>query len=95
MSQSATAQNVKSVESQDSEFVRGMGLTSATMLVMGSMIGSGIYIVSAEISREVQSPALLIGAWVITGIMTIIGGLAYGELSAMMPKAGGQYIFLR
>ncbi|MDT8070801.1 MAG: amino acid permease [Terriglobia bacterium] len=72
-----------------------MGLTSATMLVMGSMIGSGIYIVSAEIAREVQSPALLIGAWVITGIMTIIGGLAYGELSAMMPKAGGQYIFLR
>ncbi|HEU5403102.1 MAG TPA: amino acid permease [Terriglobales bacterium] len=72
-----------------------MGLTSATMLVMGSMIGSGIFIVSAEIAREVQSPALLIGAWVITGIMTIIGGLAYGELSAMMPRAGGQYVFLR
>ena len=95
MSQSATIQNVKGVEPQDSGFVRGMGLTSATMLVMGSMIGSGIYIVSAEIAREVQSPALLIGAWVITGIMTIIGGLTYGELSAMMPKAGGQYVFLR
>jgi APA family basic amino acid/polyamine antiporter len=95
VSQSATIQNVKGVEQQDSEFVKGMGLTSATMLVMGSMIGSGIYIVSAEIAREVQSPALLIGAWVITGIMTIIGGLTYGELSAMMPKAGGQYIFLR
>ena len=95
MSQSATVQNVKGVTQQDSEFVKGMGLTSATMLVMGSMIGSGIFIVSAEIAREVQSPALLIGAWIITGIMTIIGGLAYGELSAMMPKAGGQYVFLR
>ncbi len=95
MSQSATVPNVKSSASQDSEFVKGMGLTSATMLVMGSMIGSGIYIVSADIARLVQSPALLIGAWVVTGIMTIIGGLAYGELSAMMPKAGGQYVFLR
>jgi APA family basic amino acid/polyamine antiporter len=65
------------------------------MLVMGSMVGSGIYIVSADIARLTQSPGLLIMAWVVTGIMTIIGGLAYGELSAMMPKAGGQYVFLR
>jgi APA family basic amino acid/polyamine antiporter len=72
-----------------------MGLTSATMLVMGSMVGSGIYIVSADIARLTQSPGLLIMAWVVTGVMTIIGGLAYGELSAMMPKAGGQYVFLR
>ena len=95
MSQSATVPNVKSSSAQDTEFVKGMGLTSATMLVMGSMIGSGIYIVSADIARLVQSPGLLIMAWVVTGIMTIIGGLAYGELSAMMPKAGGQYVFLR
>ena len=80
---------------QDSELVKGLGLTSATMLVMGSMIGSGIFIVSAEISREVQSPALLIGAWVITGFMTIVGALSYGELAAMMPRAGGQYVYLR
>ena len=55
------------------------------MLVMGSMIGSGIFIVSAEISREVQSPALLIGAWLVTGFLTIVGALSYGELAAMMP----------
>ena len=80
---------------QDSELVKGLGLTSATMLVMGSMIGSGIFIVSAEISREVQSPALLIGAWLVTGFLTIVGALTYGELAAMMPRAGGQYVYLR
>jgi len=65
------------------------------MLVMGSMIGSGIFIVSAEIGREVGSPALLIGAWVVTGLMTIVAALSYGELAAMMPRAGGQYVYLR
>src|SRR5947199_162831 len=71
------------------ELVKGLGLTSATTLVMGSMIGSGIFIVSAEIAREVNSPALLIGAWLVTGFMTIVGALSYGELAAMMPRAGG------
>jgi len=80
---------------QDKELVKGLGLTSATMLVMGSMIGSGIFIVSAEIARETQSPALLIGAWLITGFLTIVGALCYGELAAMMPRAGGQYVYLR
>jgi len=80
---------------QDKELVKGLGLISATMLVMGSMIGSGIFIVSAEISREVASPALLIGAWVVTGFLTIVGALTYGELAAMMPRAGGQYVYLR
>src|SRR5580698_1144411 len=65
------------------------------MLVMGSMIGSGIFIVSAEISREVNSPALLIAAWLVTGFLTIVGALSYGELAAMMPRAGGQYVYLR
>ena len=65
------------------------------MLVIGSMIGSGIFIVSAEIGREVGSPALLIGAWVVTGIMTVVAALSYGELAAMMPRAGGQYVYLR
>ena len=77
------------------ELVKGLGLTSATTLVMGSMIGSGIFIVSAEIAREVNSPALLIGAWLVTGFMTIVGALSYGELAAMMPRAGGQYVYLR
>jgi len=80
---------------QDKELIKGLGLTSATMLVMGSMIGSGIFIVSAEIAREVNSPALLIGAWLVTGFMTIVGALSYGELAAMMPRAGGQYVYLR
>src|SRR5215472_15139694 len=77
------------------ELVKGLGLTSATTLVMGSMIGSGIFIVSAEIAREVGSPGLLIMAWAVTGFMTIVGALSYGELAAMMPKAGGQYVYLR
>jgi len=80
---------------QDQELVKGLGLTSATMLVMGSMIGSGIFIVSAEIGREVDSPALLIGAWAVAGFMTIVAALSYGELAAMMPRAGGQYVYLR
>jgi len=80
---------------QDKELVKALGLTSATMLVMGSMIGSGIFIVSAEIAREVNSPALLLGAWLVTGFMTIVGALSYGELAAMMPRAGGQYVYLR
>jgi APA family basic amino acid/polyamine antiporter len=81
--------------SEDREFVKGLGLTSSTMLVMGSMIGSGIFLVSAEIAREVDSPALLIGAWVVTGFLTIVAALSYGELAAMMPHAGGQYVYLR
>ncbi len=76
-------------------FVRGMGLFSATAIVMGSMIGSGIFIVSADMSRTVGSPALLIAAWLVTAAMTITGALSYGELAAMMPKAGGQYVYLR
>ncbi len=75
--------------------VKGLGLTSATMLVIGSMIGSGIFIVSAEIAREAESPALLIGAWAVAGFMTIVAALSYGELAAMMPRAGGQYVYLR
>jgi APA family basic amino acid/polyamine antiporter len=65
------------------------------MLVMGSMIGSAIFIVPAEISREVDSPALLIGAYLVTGFLTIVAALCYGELAAMMPRAGGQYVYLR
>jgi APA family basic amino acid/polyamine antiporter len=80
---------------QDQELVKGLGLTSATTLVMGSMIGSGIFIVSADIARLGDSPALLIAAWLVTGFMTITGALAYGELAAMMPNAGGQYVYLR
>ena len=91
----AVATEWETVTHQNTEFVKGLGLTSATALVMGSMIGSGIFIVSAEIAREVDSPALLIAAWLVTGFMTIVGALAYGELAAIMPRAGGQYVYLR
>ena len=91
----ATASDWEIHSHQDQELIKGLGLTSATMLVMGSMIGSGIFIVSAEIAREVNSPALLIGAWLVTGFMTIVGALCYGELAAMLPRAGGQYVYLR
>ncbi len=75
--------------------VKGLGLFSSTAIVIGSMIGSGIFLVSADIARLTGSPALLIGAWVVTAVMTIIGALSYGELAAMMPRAGGQYVYLR
>jgi basic amino acid/polyamine antiporter, APA family len=81
--------------SQDQEFVKGLGLMSSTTPVMGSMIGSGIFIVSADIARQTASPALLIIAWLVTGFMTITAALSYGELAAMMPRAGGQYVYLR
>jgi APA family basic amino acid/polyamine antiporter len=77
------------------EFVRAMTLTDATMLVAGSMIGSGIFIVSASIARAVQSPLWLLIIWGLTGLITLLGALAYGELAAMYPRAGGQYVFLR
>ncbi len=72
-----------------------LGWFSATAIVVGSMIGSGIFLVPAEISRDVGAPALLIAAWVVTAVMTMIGALSYGELAAMMPDAGGQYVYLR
>jgi len=77
------------------EFVKALTLTDATMLVAGSMIGSGIFIVAADISRTVNSPFWLLMAWIVSGVVTILGALAYGELAAMYPRAGGQYVFLR
>ncbi len=76
-------------------FVKGLGLVSATTLVMGSMIGSGIFIVSADVARQVKSPGLLILCWLIGAALTIIAALSYGELAAAMPHAGGQYVYLR
>ncbi len=77
------------------QLVRGLGLLDATMLVAGSMIGSGIFIVSADIAREVGCTGWLLVLWVLTGGMTLAAALSYGELAAMMPKAGGQYVYLR
>ena len=76
-------------------FIRGLGLLDSTMIVAGSMIGSGIFIVSADIARQVGAPGWLLVVWIITGLLTLMAALSYGELAAMMPKAGGQYVYLR
>ena len=78
-----------------SGLVKGLGLIDSTTLVMGSMIGSGVFIVAADISRQVQSPGLMMMTWVVTALITLIAALSYGELAAAMPHAGGQYVYLR
>jgi len=80
---------------KEQSFIRGLGLLDSTMIVAGSMIGSGIFIVSADIARQVGSPGWLMVVWLVTGFLTVTGALSYGELAAMMPKAGGQYVYLR
>jgi APA family basic amino acid/polyamine antiporter len=84
-----------SSESTNGKFIRGLGLLDSTMLVAGSMIGSGIFIVSSIIARQVGSPGWLLVVWMVTGLLTLMAALSYGELAAMMPKAGGQYVYLR
>src|SRR5712691_10903527 len=79
----------------EERFIRGLGLLDSTMLVAGSMIGSGIFIVSSIIARQVGSPGWLLVVWLVTGVLTLMAALSYGELAAMMPKAGGQYVYLR
>lgn len=81
--------------SKEQGFIRSLSLTDATMLVAGSMIGSGIFIVSADISRNLGSSGWMLLAWIIAGILTLIAALSYGELAGMFPKAGGQYVYLR
>jgi APA family basic amino acid/polyamine antiporter len=82
-------------ENKPGEFKRELGLLDGTMLVVGSMIGSGIFIVSADIARQVGSAGWLILIWLISGLITMIAAVSYGELSAMFPNAGGQYVYLK
>jgi APA family basic amino acid/polyamine antiporter len=82
-------------DTQDGSFKRELGLLDGTMLVVGSMIGSGIFIVSADIARQLGSAGWLIAIWVVTALITMIAAVSYGELSAMFPKAGGQYVYLK
>ena len=82
-------------QAEEHSFVRALGLFDGTMLVVGSMIGSGIFIVSSDIARQVGSAGWLIGIWVLTAVVTMIAAVSYGELSAMFPKAGGQYVYLK
>src|SRR5215218_1280018 len=95
MSTVAAETTAPKAQADQSGFVKALTLTDATMLVAGSMIGSGIFIVSADIARTLPSPFWLLMTWVVTGVMTLLGALAYGELAAMYPRAGGQYVFLR
>jgi len=87
--------SVQTRSNQSEHLVRGLTLVDATMIVVGSMIGSGIFLVSAESSKLVGSPGWLLVAWAIAGVLTITGALSCAELAAMMPRAGGQYVFLR
>lgn len=80
---------------QETGFIRELGLFDSAMLVMGAMIGSGIFIVPADMSRIIGSPGWLLVAWLFTGVLTVAAALSYGELAAMMPKAGGMYVYLR
>jgi APA family basic amino acid/polyamine antiporter len=89
------AQPAAAVEDKSTGLIRGLGLLDSTMIVAGSMIGSGIFIVSADIARHTGSAGGLILTWVITGLLTVTAALSYGELAAMMPTAGGQYVYLR
>ena len=82
-------------ENNQEEFKKELGLLDGTMLVVGSMIGSGIFIVSADIVRQVGSAGWLTIIWVLTGLITVVAAVSYGELSAMFPKAGGQYVYLK
>ena len=84
-----------STDTGQTKLVRGLGRLDATMIVVGSMIGSGIFITSAESSRLVGSPGWLLAAWALAGVLTITGALCCAELAAMWPRAGGQYVFLR
>jgi APA family basic amino acid/polyamine antiporter len=86
---------MKQINPGGGEFHRRLSLFDATMLVAGTMIGSGIFIVSSDIARDVGSSGWLLVVWILTGVMTLIGALSYAELAAMMPQAGGQYVFLR
>ncbi|SPE43593.1 Amino acid permease-associated region [Candidatus Sulfopaludibacter sp. SbA3] len=82
-------------EKTEQGFVRGLNLFDATMIVVGVMIGSGIFIVSADMSRLIGSPGWMLMAWVLTGVLTITAALSYGELASMLPHAGGMYVYLR
>ena len=76
-------------------FRRSLGLFDSTMIVAGSMIGSGVFIVSADVARTVGSPGMMLVVWLVTGLMTLIAALTYGELAGLFPHAGGQYVYLR
>ena len=95
MNKTETPRHAGPATALDTEFTRGLGLYDSTMVVVGSMIGSGIFLVSADMARTIGSPGWLLVGWAVAGALTIVGALSYGELAAMMPRAGGQYVYIR
>ncbi|POY35174.1 amino acid transporter [Solitalea longa] len=95
MEQTFTHQNHETLSTEHSEMKRELGLFDSTMIVVGSMIGSGIFIVTSDIARLLGSPFWILFVWLLTGAITLMAALSYGELAGMMPKAGGQYVYLR
>ncbi len=95
MAELQTTTNAASANLPSTGLVKGLSLFDSTTLVMGSMIGSGVFIVAAEVGRQVGSPGLFFLAWLLSGLMTVIAAVSYGELAGMMPTAGGQYVYLR
>jgi APA family basic amino acid/polyamine antiporter len=95
MSSLPLAKDPAAADAHDAGFQKRLGPFDATMLVAGSMIGSGIFIVSAEIARDTGGAGWLLAVWALTGVLTVLGALSYAELAAMMPHAGGQYVYLR
>lgn len=89
-----SASSAGAVKRSAPELVRGLGLIDATMILVGSVIGSGIFVAPSIMAAYVQTPGLLLGLWVLGGVLTLCGALAYGELAAALPRAGGQYVFL-
>lgn len=85
----------RTTTTKSEEFLRGLNLFDATMIVTGAMIGSGVFLVSADMGRMINSPGWLLAAWILTGVLTVLAALSYGELASMMPQAGGVYVFLR
>src|SRR5579872_6409657 len=95
MFEPGAGKSVKRLSATETEFVRGLGLFDSVMIVAGTMIGSGIFIVSADMARKIGSPGWLLVAWAFAGVLTITAALSYGELASMMPRAGGMYVYLR
>src|SRR5688500_13277367 len=91
----ATAPSSHQVVPSEGGFRRSLGLFDSTMVVIGAMIGSGIFLVSADMARLLRSASWVLVAWGVTAVLTLAAALSYGELAAMMPRAGGQYVYLR
>ena len=87
--------STQAIGAHDRQFLRGLNLFDSVRVVIGAMIGSGIFIVSADMSRLIGSPGWLLMAWVLTGLLTVSAALCYGELAGLLPQAGGMYIYLR